>query len=176
MAKYVNITNGDMVNGEGIRVTLWFAGCEFRCENCHNSQLWDKENGIEFDYSTVEDLQEMLSDESISGLSILGGEPLTEYNRKALYIFLPELYTFLHKRGKNVWLWTGYNIEEIAKDPILKCFLSHYVDVLIAGRYIDSLQMPVDSDSYFGSSNQKLFTKEQFRKEMIKYEEECQTA
>lgn len=163
MAKYNNIINGDLTNGDGLRVSLWFSGCEFHCKECHNQQLWDKNNGTDFDFSTASDLLEMLSDSHIDGLSILGGEPLTDYNRKALYVYLPDMYEFLHKRGKDVWLWTGYTIDEIKQDDVLKDFLVHYVDRIITGRYIDELRI---NGKYFGSSNQHMWTKEEFKEEI----------
>lgn len=160
MAKYNAIVDGDLNNGDGLRVSLWFSGCEFKCDGCHNKQLWDKDNGVEFDSSTVADLLELLKDKHIDGLSILGGEPLTCYNRKALYVYLPELYTYLHKRGKDVWLWTGYTIDEIKADDVLKDFVSQYVDRLITGRYVKEFHV---DEKYFGSSNQHIWNKHELR-------------
>lgn len=160
-ARYNKIINGDTNNGDGLRISLWFSGCEFHCDECHNKQLWDRKNGNEFDYSTANDLLEMLSDSHVDGLSILGGEPLTTYNRNALYVYLPEIYEFLHKRGKNVWLWTGYTIDELKQDEILKDFLCEYVDVIIVGRYVKELH--TDNSKYFGSSNQKLYHKHELK-------------
>lgn len=160
MTKYSRIINGDMNNGNGLRVSLWFSGCEFHCKGCHNQELWNKDNGIDFDMSTVSDLLEMLNDKHIKGLSILGGEPLTDYNRKALYVYLPDIYEFLHKRGKDVWLWTGYTIDEIRQDEVLRDFLKHNVDVLVTGRYVEELRI---DGKYFGSSNQQIWKKEKLR-------------
>lgn len=160
MTKYSRIINGDMNNGNGLRISLWFSGCEFHCKGCHNQELWNKDNGIDFDMSTVSDLLEMLNDKHIKGLSILGGEPLTDYNRKALYVYLPDIYEFLHKRGKDVWLWTGYTIDEIKQDEVLKDFLKHNVDVLVTGRYVEELRI---DGKYFGSSNQQILKKEKLR-------------
>ena len=160
MTKYSRIINGDMNNGNGLRVSLWFSGCEFHCKGCHNQELWNKDNGIDFDMSTVSDLLEMLNDKHIKGLSILGGEPLTDYNRKALYVYLPDIYEFLHKRGKDVWLWTGYTIDEIKQDEVLRDFLKHNVDVLVTGRYVEELRI---DGKYFGSSNQQIWKKEKLR-------------
>lgn len=160
MTKYSRIINGDMNNGNGLRISLWFSGCEFHCKGCHNQELWNKDNGIDFDMSTVSDLLEMLNDKHIKGLSILGGEPLTDYNRKALYVYLPDIYEFLHKRGKDVWLWTGYTIDEIKQDEVLRDFLKHNVDVLVTGRYVEELRI---DGKYFGSSNQQIWKKEKLR-------------
>lgn len=161
IAKYNQIINGDMNNGNGLRVSIWFAGCEFHCEGCHNSELWDSDNGVPFDIGTVSSLLDMLNDKYCAGLSILGGEPLTEYNRKALYSYLPEIHDFLHKRGKDIWLWTGYTVDEIKQDKILSDFIKQYVDVLITGRYVQELHI---DGKYYGSSNQQKLTKSQIRR------------
>ena len=33
---YFAITKADMLNGEGLRVVLWVAGCSHHCKDCHN--------------------------------------------------------------------------------------------------------------------------------------------
>ena len=38
-----------MVNGDGLRVVLWVAGCDHCCDGCHNSYTWDKNSGLKFD-------------------------------------------------------------------------------------------------------------------------------
>ena len=47
--RYHNITHDDMLNGSGLRVVLWVAGCEHKCYNCHNPITWDIDGGILFD-------------------------------------------------------------------------------------------------------------------------------
>ena len=44
--RYHNITKDDMLNGDGLRVVLWVAGCEHHCKNCHNPITWDINGGI----------------------------------------------------------------------------------------------------------------------------------
>ena len=47
--RYHNITKEDMLNGDGLRVVLWFAGCSHHCKNCQNPITWDPEGGLPFD-------------------------------------------------------------------------------------------------------------------------------
>ena len=44
-----NITKEDMLNGDGLRVVLWFAGCAHHCKNCQNPITWDPEGGLPFE-------------------------------------------------------------------------------------------------------------------------------
>ena len=54
--RYHNITKDDMLNGEGLRVVLWVAGCTHHCKNCQNPETWDINGGIPFDSAAKEEL------------------------------------------------------------------------------------------------------------------------
>ena len=90
--RYHNITKEDMLNGDGIRVVLWVAGCEHHCKNCQNPITWDVAGGIPFDKAAEDELFEALSKPHISGITFSGGDPLHPFNRdeafrlKAIYI------------------------------------------------------------------------------------------
>ena len=47
--RYHNITKDDMLNGDGLRVVLWVAGCDHCCKDCQNPVTWDPNGGLEFD-------------------------------------------------------------------------------------------------------------------------------
>ena len=53
---YYSITKNDMVNGDGLRVVLWVAGCDHCCDGCHNSYTWDKNSGLKFDDSAKKEI------------------------------------------------------------------------------------------------------------------------
>ena len=133
--RYLDIKDFDINNGEGIRVSLWVSGCEFRCRGCHNAHTWDKEVGELFTEETAEYLFELMDKDIPKDLSILGGEPLAEYNRDEI---LQLCIKFKNRfPNKNIWLWSGYTIEQIKKDfpQILD-----YIDVLIDGLYFERLR------------------------------------
>ena len=52
--RYHNITHDDMLNGDGLRVVLWVAGCTHCCKGCQNPLTWDPDGGLEFDEAAKE--------------------------------------------------------------------------------------------------------------------------
>ena len=66
--RYHNITKEDMLNGDGIRVVLWVAGCEHHCKNCQNPITWDKNGGLPFDNQAEDELFEALDKPHIEGI------------------------------------------------------------------------------------------------------------
>ena len=53
---YHDITKEDMLNGDGIRVVLWVAGCNHYCKNCQNPITWDADGGLLFDETAENEL------------------------------------------------------------------------------------------------------------------------
>lgn len=134
----------DVVNGEGLRVTLFVTGCAHACPGCHNRSLWDRCSGKPFTAAVREHLLQDCADHD--GLSLSGGDPLLPANREAI----TELCRLFKQRypDKDIWLWTGYLHEEIQDLPVLRD-----VDVLIDGRY---LQERPTTQAWRGSDNQRL--------------------
>lgn len=126
MANIAKIKKYCISNGEGLRTAVFFSGCTHYCKGCFNKELWD------FNYGSPMNIDEILStiDEHISGLSLLGGDPLCGDN---IVGAIELCKTFKEKfPNKTIWLWTGYKIEDILFSDILK-----YIDVLIDGPFIE---------------------------------------
>ena len=79
--RYHNITKDDMLNGDGLRVVLWVAGCEHCCKGCQNPVTWDPDGGLEFDEDAKREIFEQLDQPYISGITFSGGDPLHCANR-----------------------------------------------------------------------------------------------
>ncbi len=79
--RYHNITKDDMLNGEGLRVVLWVAGCGHACPGCHNPVTWDAQGGIPFDQAAKNELFAELEKDYVSGATFSGGDPLFPVNR-----------------------------------------------------------------------------------------------
>lgn len=144
---YHDITHCDMLNGSGIRVTLWVAGCNHTCKNCQNPITWDPCGGIAFNEAAYNELIEAIGHPYISGLTLSGGDPMFPDNREEVLKICKKVKGLYPT--KNIWMYTGYKLEEISKSPILE-----YVDVLVDGMYIEQLRS-VDAH-WVGSTNQRI--------------------
>jgi anaerobic ribonucleoside-triphosphate reductase activating protein len=140
------------MNGEGVRVSLFVAGCTLNCKGCFNKEAQNFRAGNVFDDETLALLNTMLSHDSIDGLSILGGDPLEPKNIQD--VFNVVYYVKKVQPSKTIWVWTGRLLEEIqiSNPDILK-----YIDVLIDGPFIQELRDP--ECTYFGSTNQRILKK-----------------
>lgn len=146
---YSGINTCDSTNGDGLRVSLFVSGCSLHCKGCFNKDAWDKNYGKEFTEETMDTLLEALRSPWIDGLSILGGDPLEDYNIPTVnYIvcLVKELYP-----EKTIWLWTGRKYENIKDIPLLDG-----VDVLITEPFIEREKC---HGKYYGSSNQCVYRK-----------------
>lgn len=145
--RYNTIRQLDIANGPGCRVSLFVQGCSFNCPGCFNTVARDFNGGQEFTDQTTQLLLELAEPSHISGLSILGGEPLHPQNRMDVLDLVKKFKTVYP--DKTVWIWTGYLWEDVADD-----LLGSGVDVLVDGQFKEGLK---DLRlKYRGSSNQRV--------------------
>lgn len=154
---YAAIKKYDVANGTGIRVSLFVSGCTHHCPNCFNEEAWDFSYGKPFTNETVYEIVDALNHEYITGLSLLGGEPMEHVNQKGL---LP-LVQMVKERypHKTIWMYTGYDFEKdvlgrmVAEWPETRELL-RYIDILVDGEFIEAqkdLQL-----RFKGSDNQRI--------------------
>lgn len=134
-----------MLNGEGLRVVLWLAGCDHACPGCHNPITWDAAGGIPFDEAAKEELFAELDKDYIAGVTLSGGDPLYCGNREDVTALCAEI----RKRypQKTIWLYTGYTWKEIHDLPVI-----NWIDVLVDGRFVQQIANP--QLHWRGSENQ----------------------
>ena len=152
--KYYGYMPNDFINGENISVSLWTAGCPHRCKGCHNSEMWDYENGYEVPIDIKGQLIKAISANGlVRNFSILGGEPLSEENRDFILTIVQAIWTAYP--SIKIFLWTGYTIEELKnmEDEKINSILEN-IDVLIDGKYDESLRNV--TLELRGSSNQRI--------------------
>ncbi|WP_200945988.1 pyruvate formate-lyase-activating protein [Caulobacter sp. Root487D2Y] len=76
-----SFTTGSAVDGPGIRLVAWTAGCMFRCRFCHNPDTWTMTNGLPVPFErAVEELRTYAHGLRVmgGGLTLSGGEPLMQ--------------------------------------------------------------------------------------------------
>lgn len=145
--RYHNITKDDMLNGDGLRVVLWVAGCEHCCKGCQNPMTWDPNGGLPFDDAAKAEIFEQLDKSYIDGITFSGGDPLHCANRETVTELAKEIKE--KYPSKNIWLYTGDKWESIVNYPIMK-----YVDVLVDGEFV--LHKRDTNLMWKGSSNQRV--------------------
>lgn len=138
------------VDGEGVRCALYVSGCMFNCLNCYNRAIQNFNYGHKYSSELEGTIIEDLSKNYCEGLSILGGEPMLNTS------ILIRLCRRVRKElpNKTIWLWTGFYFEELIKDTEDKKELLEFIDVIVDGRYDNSLR---NTDLRFrGSNNQRI--------------------
>lgn len=147
--RYNKIRKMDVSNGPGIRVSIFLQGCEFHCKNCFNPETWSFKSGKEFNEDAINRVLELADKETISGLSILGGEPMHPKNIEGTIELAKKFKEKFPK--KTVWVWSGFLYEDVLKrDPEV----FNYIDVMVDGQYVDELHDP--TLRWKGSSNQRV--------------------
>lgn len=144
---YAEIKNYDIANGPGLRVSLFVSGCTNHCPGCFNKETWDFNYGIPFTDKTIDLILEMLNNKHIAGLSLLGGDPMEESNRKALLPLVKKVKSMYP--NKDIWCYTGFLFEDVREYEILQ-----YIDVLVDGRFVQKLKQV--NLRFRGSTNQRI--------------------
>ena len=164
---YAEIKYCDIANGVGVRTTLFVSGCRLHCPDCFNEVAWDFSAGEPFTREVEDRIIESLRPAYVSGLSVLGGEPMEPENQQGLVGFLERVREeFPREDGdsggapaKTIWMYSGHTWEQLAPggawnlgdvtDRILDT-----LDVLVDGPF---LRAEHDISLRFrGSANQRL--------------------
>lgn len=147
--RFHKITTCDVNNGEGVRVTLWVAGCSHHCKGCQNPHTWDFKGGRPFEKEDKEHLFQELAKPYIQGITLSGGDPLD--SGKDIIKLVKEIRrTF---PDKDIWLYTGYTINEIYFSRNAEILT--LIDVLVDGEFkIDQRDTTL---AFRGSRNQKIY-------------------
>lgn len=97
-----------IVDGEGIRYTIFVQGCPHGCPGCHNPQTHDFQGGKLIDAAVL--LKEIASDPLLDGVTFSGGEPFCQAAA------LAALGKQVHDLGLNLVTYTGYTWNQLLAD------------------------------------------------------------
>lgn len=156
--RYANIKYCDIANGLGVRTSLFVSGCTHRCEGCFNSEAWDFGYGETLTEEVEEEILRSCEPPYISGLSLLGGEPMEPVNQRGLLSLVRKFRE--RYPGKNIWCYTGYTYETDLLNPEgrARCEVTEqllgYIDILVDGEF-DQTQYDI-SLKFRGSRNQRI--------------------
>ena len=154
---YATIKKSDIANGPGIRVSLFVSGCRHGCKGCFNREAWDFDYGAPFGEAEIKLILEACDKSYIEGLTLLGGEPFEPENRRGLIELCRRFRERFH--DKTIWCYSGFVFdrellsESIAQPDTARELLS-LIDVLVDGRFVESLKSP--ALMFRGSSNQRI--------------------
>ncbi len=147
--RLAGVIRESIVDGPGMRMTIFTQGCPHNCEGCHNPQTHDFSGGYISHPENI--LKELDKDKLLRGVTFSGGEPFMQPEA------LAELALEIHKRGLDIVTYTGFTFEQIVesfdKHPERRLLLEQ-TDYLIDGKFVLSLR---SLDLHFrGSSNQRI--------------------
>jgi anaerobic ribonucleoside-triphosphate reductase activating protein len=145
--RVIKIFGGTIVDGIGLRTSIYFAGCKHYCKGCHNPESWDFKAG---EFMTVKDILEKVKYYNFN-VTLSGGDPL--YQDLEVLSFLCKK---IHDLNLNIWLYTGFVFEELQNDVKYKKILEN-IDVIVDGPFIEKKKN--DKILFRGSSNQRILQK-----------------
>ena len=145
MLNLSGIAQDSIVDGPGIRTTIFAQGCPHHCPGCHNPETWAFGCGTDVDVQQV--LKIVQANPLCRGVTFSGGEPFAQAEAFA------QLGRLLKANGYEVAAFSGYTFEELLRSPAHRCLLET-IDVLIDGPYLEaqrSLEL-----NFRGSRNQRI--------------------
>lgn len=146
MLRVAGFADDSIVDGPGIRLTVFFQGCPHHCPGCQNPETWAMEGGTLF--TPQEILQRVQRNPLVKGVTLSGGEPFAQAEENAV------LARLLKEAGYEVAAYSGYTFEQLLAGTPAQRELLGQLDILIDGPYLEkerSLEL-----LFRGSRNQRI--------------------
>ena len=162
--RLAGIAGDSIVDGPGIRMTLFAQGCPHHCQGCHNPETWEFDGGT---WWTTDDLVKVIEENPLAkGVTFSGGEPFSQAEAFA------ELAGKLKNRGYEVASYSGFTMEELLQGSREQRMLLEKLDVLIDGPYIEeqrslSLAYRRDQGNCFGEMAGRILGKYVLQREKV---------
>ena len=145
----INATVDDsIVDGPGIRYSIFVQGCPHHCPGCHNPQTHSFEGGSLVETDKL--LADIKLNPLLDGVTFSGGEPFCQAAA------LAELGREIRKLGLNIMTYSGFTFEQLyeCRDQDGIGDLLAVTDVLVDGRFMEDLRSL--ELRFRGSSNQRI--------------------
>lgn len=143
--RIAGVVQESIVDGPGIRYTIFTQGCPFHCPGCHNVQTQPLDGGMEVKLRVLYD--EIKADPLITGVTFSGGEPFIQ--TRPLII----LAKILKAEGYSLWSYSGYTFDKLS-DDFMRYELLELLDVVVDGPFVQALKsLSID---FRGSTNQRI--------------------
>ncbi len=149
------IINESIVDGPGIRLTVFCQGCPHHCPGCQNPETWEF---VEKTRVAPEQILEMVHrNPLVHGVTLSGGEPFSQPAE------LAELAKLLRAEGYEVAAYTGYTFEQLMQGTAEQRLLLENIDVLVDGPFL--IEERTLEARFRGSRNQRVLDVPQSLKE-----------
>ena len=136
-----------IVDGEGIRYSIYLAGCRHHCRGCQNPESWNPSAGTPLTPEKIEKMIcEINANPLLDGITFSGGDPL--YHPQE---FLALVKQIKEATGQNIWCYTGYTFEQIQNDEMLKPILRNKCQSIIGRNHLFRWRSTLSSPRIPGS-------------------------
>lgn len=140
-----------IVDGQGLRAVVFFSGCYHNCFGCHSPQSHDKKYGEVFtEDKQREIIDEIKSNPLLSGVTLSGGDCF--FSAKEITKFVGKLKNEIP--NINIWVYTGFTIEQLMKKKDSKYKLLEMCDVVVDGKF--EIEERDTTIKFAGSRNQRI--------------------
>ena len=140
------IVSDSIVDGPGIRTTIFSQGCPHHCPGCHNPETWEFGCGTPMEEERL--VESVKANPLCRGVTFSGGEPFAQAEGFA------KLAELLKSEGYEVASYSGYTFETLLRGTPAQRKLLETIDILIDGPFLlaeKSLEVP-----FRGSKNQRI--------------------
>lgn len=146
MLRLSGLIEESIVDGPGIRTTIFSQGCPHKCIGCHNPETWSFEGGTLIEEEKIIEIIKV--NPLIRGVTFSGGEPFSQAKPFSL------LAQNLKREGYEIASYTGYTIEQLLSGTNEQKVLLENLDILIDGPFV--LGLKTMNKIFRGSSNQRI--------------------
>jgi len=146
MLELSGIVSDSIVDGPGIRTTIFSQGCPHHCPGCHNPETWEFGCGTLIPVEAVAEIVQ--SNPLCRGVTFSGGEPFAQAPAFA------RLAALLKEKCYEVASYSGYTFEALLNGTEDQKLLLGSIDILIDGPFLQA-QKSLEI-AFRGSRNQRI--------------------